>query len=104
METGAGNDFWTEWVHQPSPALVAVGEVDASSAPALSLALDRALRTGPRPVTLDLSRVTFMDAAALGVIAKAAASYPGQSLAVSGANPFTTRLFHIVGMERLLAA
>jgi len=103
-DISAGSGFFTEWLLGPSPAVVAIGEADGFSAQALSRALHQALRTGPRPITLDLSRVTFIDGTALGAITSAAASYPGQPLKVSGASPFTVRLFRLVGMEHLLAA
>lgn len=103
-DTPMGDGLRTELHGGDHPAVVAIGEADGFSATVLARALDHALQAGPRPVTLDVSRVTFMDASALAVIASAAAAYPGRPVEVSGADAFTARLFHLVGMEHLLAA
>ena len=47
------------------------GEVDLISAPELAAVLDAVIDRGHRSVVLDLSALTFMDAAGLGVIADA---------------------------------
>jgi anti-sigma B factor antagonist len=51
--------------------LIAVGEVDASSAPALRARLDELLDRGVTDLTVDLTGVTFLDSAGLCVLAAA---------------------------------
>ena len=104
MDLRVGDGLRTELRIGDRPAVVAIGEADSFSTAVLARALDDALQIGPKPITLDVSRVTFMDGSALAVIATAAATHPGRPLEVRGADAFTTRLFHLVGMEHLLAA
>jgi anti-sigma B factor antagonist len=81
--------------------LVAVaGEIDLSTAPRLRQQL--AGLTGGGRVVVDLCRVRFIDAAGLGVLARAAgqAAAHGGSLRVVTARPGIRRLFSISGLER----
>jgi anti-sigma B factor antagonist len=51
--------------------LTVSGEIDSSSAPALRTRLDAVLDRGATDVTVDLTRVTFLDSAGLCVLAAA---------------------------------
>jgi anti-sigma B factor antagonist len=51
--------------------LIATGEVDSSSAPALRARLDEVLDKGTTDLTVDLTGVTFLDSAGLCVLAAA---------------------------------
>ena len=81
------------------PVLVTVaGEVDIATALRLREQLF-ALAAGGRPLIADLDRVSFIDAAGLGVLASAAgrAAAHGGSLHVVCARDRTRRLFHLTG-------
>jgi anti-sigma B factor antagonist len=84
------------------PVLVTVaGEVDIATVPRLREQLF-ALAAGGRPLIADLDRVSFIDAAGLGVLAGAAgrAAAHGGSLHVVCARDRTRRLFHLTGLAR----
>lgn len=83
------------------------GEVDVATAPVLREALVKAqLRDEPhhwdRPVVVDLSGVTFLDASALGVLAAAAtrARRVGGDIVLRDPTPTAVRLLEITGLLR----
>ena len=88
--------------HRTGYVLVTVaGEIDLSTAPRLRQQL-AGLTGGGCLVVVDLGRVRFIDAAGLGVLARAAgqAAAHGGSLRVVTARPGVRRLFSISGLER----
>lgn len=83
----------------------AVGELDIATAPILQDALDQARAHG-RDVLLDLSRVTFCDAAALGVVVQTHRELlaEGRAVRVVDATPLVAKVLAITGLDALLAA
>ena len=77
------------------------GEVDVATVPRLREQLF-ALAAGGRPLIADLDRVSFIDAAGLGVLAGAAgrAAAHGGGLQVVCARARTRRLFRLTGLDR----
>jgi len=90
--------------YEPEYVLVTlVGEVDFAAAAWLRERLF-ALAASGRTVVTDLDRVSFIDAAALGVMAGAAkrAARHGASLHAVCARRQTRRLFRLTGMDRVI--
>jgi anti-sigma B factor antagonist len=79
------------------------GEVDYGIVPGLRERLFALAATG-RPLVADLDRVSFIDAAGLGVLAGAArrAAAHGGSLRVVCARPQIRRLFGLTGLDRAM--
>ncbi len=75
------------------------GEVDLSTAPRLKWALLDALETGHDQLIVDLSRVTFMDSTALGVLVGARRSLDGGALAIVCAGADILKIFELSGMD-----
>lgn len=91
-------------LHRRGYVLVTVaGDIDLSTAPPLRARL-AALTTDGGRVIVDLGRVRFIDAAGLGVLARAAseAAAHGGCLRVVTARPRTRMLFKISGLEEHL--
>ena len=87
---------------EPGHVLVTVaGEVDIATVPQLRERLAAPAASG-RPLIVDLDRVTFIDAAGLGVLASAArrAAARGASLHAVCARHQVQRLFTITGLDR----
>ena len=81
------------------------GEVDVATAPVLREALVKAQprhepRRWDRPLVVDLSGVTFLDASALGVLAAAAtrARRVGGDIVLRDPTPMALRLLEITGL------
>lgn len=74
------------------------GELDLSSAPQLSLALDEAAERTPSAVILNLELVTFMDAAGIRAILRGT-ELLGSRLILHRTPAFVMRLFTITGVE-----
>lgn len=88
--------------YRPDYVLVTVaGDVDLLTAPRLRVRLSELAATGG-PVVVDLSRVRFIDAAGLGLLAHAAslATVYGGSLHVVTAQPRVRLLLSISGLEQ----
>jgi len=85
--------------------VVASGEIDMDTAPCLRRALTAALRTRPRRVDLDLSRVSFCDCTALGVLLWAHGYAPrqGTELRIGPLSPPVARVLELTGTSGLLA-
>jgi anti-sigma B factor antagonist len=83
--------------------VVAAGEVDAASAPALATAIADASEAGG-DVALDLGGVTFIDSSGLRVIAGAvtAADEQGRSVRVVAASSAVERIFAMTGLSELI--
>ena len=83
--------------------IVAAGELDIETAPALAETLvDAAART--RRVMLDLAAVTFLDPAAAGVICSAIRSSRAHVAVTPPANRTGGRLLEVLRLEHALAA
>ena len=81
------------------------GELDIATAEQaytyLSDVLD-AWETGPVPVSVDLSGLTFCDASGLGVLARIArhARQAGRQLTLTAARPSLLKIMRITGLDR----
>jgi anti-anti-sigma factor len=73
-----------------------VGEIDIASAPRLGEALE--ILGGP--ITVDCSRLEFIDAVGLGVLVKASQDHDGVIL--RNASPFLRKLVQITGLQSSL--
>ncbi len=89
-----------------SPVMCVFGELDHATTWILAKVLDRALLTGVRPLLLDMSEVTFMDASAVRVLVHAQKVYGSSDspvLRVVQASRAVEKLLRVVEMEHLLA-
>lgn len=93
----------------PVVVVVTAGELDTSNASLLASGLERALAFAERPVVLDLSHVSFVDASILGAINKAQRSGTGPGTAkearavrVRATTRCVRKVFEICGMDDLL--
>jgi anti-sigma B factor antagonist len=75
------------------------GEVDLSTAPRLKWALVDCLEAGHGQLVVDLSRTTFMDSTALGVLVGVKRSLDAGTLAIVCANADVLKIFELSGME-----
>lgn len=85
----------------------AVGEIDATSAPALRADVYGAIDTHPGEiVTVDLSKVEFLDSTGLGVLVGALkhARTGGGDIAVTGAAAHVWKVFQITGLDKVFTA
>ena len=83
----------------------ATGELDAYVAPTLRARLDDALTAGDgRPVTLDLSRVDFLDSTALGAIVGGfrRSRERGRAFTVVMPRGHARRIFALTQLDRVL--
>jgi anti-sigma B factor antagonist len=78
------------------------GEVDYGSAPALDQRLSAILTVRASAVVLDLSRLTFLDCAALRVLvtARRRAAAHGTTLVLAAPQPKVARTLQITGLDR----
>jgi len=77
------------------------GELDLPTAPQLKWALLDALQAGVSQLVLDLSRTSFMDSTALGVLIGVNRSLgPDRRLALVGVSSNVLRVFELSGMDR----
>jgi anti-sigma B factor antagonist len=88
--------------------LVAGGEIDFAASPQLRERIAEELGAGSRRLVLDLSRVTFLDSTAIGVLVGAAMrlrEHGGGSLAVvcEEENKHVLRTFDIAGVTSMVA-
>ena len=89
-----------------SAAVVLRGELDVATAPRLEAkASEAAARLPPgAQLVLDFTRLEFIDAAGLAVIARLASQVGrnGGKVSVASARPWTCRIFEITGLGCLL--
>lgn len=80
------------------------GEVDVTSAAVLRDALEALIADGRRWLTLDLSRVTFMDSTALGIVVGRLKrlSRKGGTMTIAASHERVLRVFGITGLDQLL--
>jgi anti-sigma B factor antagonist len=76
------------------------GDLDLASAPSLKRALGELQSAGSRHVVVDLSRVSFIDSTALGVLVGAQRALdPGARLAIACAEENVLRIFELTGLD-----
>jgi anti-sigma B factor antagonist len=83
-----------------SPTLVVQGELDLAAKPDLLTCFEGVLATGPSTLNVDLSEVSFIDSAALGVLVDAYHQLRDRDgrLVVTAASPFVRRSLEITGL------
>jgi anti-sigma B factor antagonist len=80
------------------------GELDLARAPHLKWVLLDALDAGATQLVLDLSRVTFIDSTAIGVLIGVNRSLEvGSRLAIASLQPQVMRIFEVSGMGDVFA-
>lgn len=86
--------------------LVVSGELDIASAQLVRRELDQLRHSGCQEVAVDLSEVSFMDAAGVRLLlgARAQAARDGFSVIVAAASRQVCRIFRLTGTDHLLAA
>lgn len=102
---GAPGEFDLAMQFGPTEVLVAVtGDLDLMTAPDLRSVLNGVLEESHRHVVLDVAKVGFMDAAALGVIAVTAARLRsiGASLTIRAPSPNASQLLDITAVATLV--
>ena len=82
--------------------VVLQGEIDIHTAPQLRDSLMRGIDEGVRAIVVDLSEVSFIDAAGLGVIVLAARRLGLGAVAMVLPHQGLVRIFRICGLDRLL--
>jgi anti-sigma B factor antagonist len=76
------------------------GDLDLASAPSLKWALADLQAAGSRHVVVDLSKVSFIDSTALGVLVGAQRQLdPGVKLAIACAEENVLRIFELTGLD-----
>ncbi len=77
------------------------GELDIATADQAYIYLRDVVDSQDGPVTMNLSELSFCDAAGLGVLARVAghARRSGRSLKLTAARPALLRIMHITGMD-----
>ena len=91
--------------HEPEAVvLTAEGELDAYSAPELHERLEEARADDTRPFVADLSRISFLDSTALGVLVRALKDDAARARPARVVLPETTarRIFEITTLDRAL--
>ncbi len=97
------------WEHSEELAMfVAGGDIDFDASPKLRECLADRIHAGARRLVVDLSKVTFIDSTAIGVLVGAVMRLHeegGGTLAVVCAeeNRRVTRIFEIAGVDSLIA-
>jgi anti-anti-sigma factor len=86
------------------PVVVLSGEADPTTAAVLREMLAAQLNTGARLVTVDASRLSFLDSASVRVLVLAARALKGRHgrLVLARPQPIVARLLEITGADRLL--
>lgn len=84
--------------------VVVCGEVDLYTADQLHAALAKAVESGARQLTVDLSLVGFLDSTALGVLIAAAKLLPADdALDIVCPNEKIRRVFELTGLDGVFA-
>ena len=80
--------------------VVAVGEIDASSAPQLADALDQLLESGADALIVDATDVTFLDSSGLRVLVRASKTVEAQggTVVLDGMSPAVQRILEVTGL------
>jgi len=92
LDSRLRDDGWT--------VLTVAGEIDIQTAPALDVALQRALLTGDGMVVADLSGVPFLDASGVAALVRAVAGAQLRrgSFRITGCTDFIARLVQLTGL------
>jgi anti-anti-sigma factor len=77
------------------------GDVDLSTVDVLATAIDQAIWSDDRPVFLDLSSVSYMDATAVQVLARCRSTH-GPRVSVRATSRSVDRIFQILNMGTCL--
>lgn len=86
------------------PVVVAAGEIDIATSPALRDAIDGVIVAGHHRVVVDIDGVGFMDSAGLNVFVNALKQMgPTGSLCVVTTQPHIRKIFTISGIEQVIA-
>jgi two-component system, NarL family, response regulator LiaR len=91
-------------IEPPTAHFVAAGDFDVSVVPSMVTQLNDALTSGCREFRLDLARVTFLDAATIGVIVRLRHQVDelnGQ-LTIANPAPCVRRICQLTGLDSLL--
>ena len=90
----------------PSAAVVLDGEIDISTCPAIRRFLMAAISGGDVHLAVDMSGVTFIGAAGIGVLVAAAnrARQAGGSLSLLAPSPQVRRLLDVLHLDAILPA
>jgi anti-anti-sigma factor len=88
----------------PTAHVIATGEFDLATFPAVSTQLSHALGSGCRDFHLDLARVTFLDATTLSVLVRLQRDVDelGGELTIVSPAPCVRTIFRLAGLSRLL--
>jgi anti-anti-sigma factor len=91
---------------RPARCIRVRGELDMATVPVLGQVVAMLLDLDPGDSTIELSGVTFIDAAGLGALVMYAAQFAavGAKISVVGVTPRVHRVFDIVGLAGLLEA
>ncbi|GAA4579683.1 STAS domain-containing protein [Micromonospora coerulea] len=81
------------------------GELDMSTAPELTAAIDRLARAGERHLLIDLTELTFCDSTGIAAIVRGdnRAAAEGGWLRVTGASGRVARVLQVTGLADVLA-
>ncbi len=96
--------FGVRLVHATEHVTVVVlrGEIDAHTAPRFDEAVSQSFEEGARAIVVDLSEVSFIDAAGLGVAVRAARRRDPGAVVLACPHKGIVRVFRICGLDRLL--
>jgi anti-sigma B factor antagonist len=106
MKAGRGAITMTAVSDPPSATVVLDGEIDIATAPAIRRFLLAAISGGDVHLAVDMSGVTFIGAAGLGVLVAAAnrARQAGGSLSLLAPSPQMRRLLDVLHLDAILPA
>jgi anti-sigma B factor antagonist len=96
--------IWQRELEQGTSVIAVEGELDLSTAPRLKWMLIDSLEAGLSQVVVDLSRATFMDSTALGVLVAVKRGLDvGERLAIVCARTAVLKIFEFAGMDGAFA-
>jgi anti-sigma B factor antagonist len=106
MKAGRGAITMTVVSDPPSATVVLDGEIDIATAPAIRRFLMAAISGGDTRLAVDMSGVTFIGAAGIGVLVAAAnrAREAGGSLSLLAPPPQLRRLLDVLHLDAVLPA
>jgi anti-anti-sigma factor len=96
--------YTTTTAGQDGPVIRLTGEADITTKPILRGALDAAITSGARWVTLDAAGLAFLDSSCLHLVLEAnrALRHKHGGLTVAGPQPVVARILEITGADQLL--
>lgn len=86
-----------------APLVVVTGELDVATSPRLRRRLDDAVDAGAHDVSVDLSRVGFMDSSGLGALMAVhhRLQESGGGIAIVGATPPVRKILEITALDEV---